>query len=194
MLGKAKERMMGKAMEGVTPSESEQAQALATIIAGLEHEQAQALQQLVEAVDVDVGDVHHEQDAREQQLLDTADAVAQGELPQFYLQASGVDSVGQVLQYLQADDWPEQKREWYSKYRERDVVDGPPVDEADQDDIDDAAQLHVSHVFGTTLEEFEQVVVNWDRGAATQQLLAGPIAGHTELIEYIATEIEGDES
>jgi len=194
MLEGAKQRMMQKAMENVTPSETAVAQALAHVIAGLEHEQAQAMQRLVNAAEMD-GDVHHDAEAREQQLLDLADAVAQDGLPEYYLaEVLDVDDPERALNHLDSDDWGQQKRAWYQQYRERGIVEGPAVDDATQDDIDHAAVLHVQEVFGVALAQFEQHVVRWDRGEAMQQLLAGPLVGHTELIDTVAREIEGDES
>jgi len=195
MLEKAKQKMMGKAMQKAEPSEKEAVQALAEVIAGLEHEQAQAIAALVDAAGLDL-DVHHDQQVREQQLLDTADAVAQQRLPEYALGQLDVEGTEKAMQHLGSDEWPEQKREWYKMYRERGVVDGPPVDDATDEDVDRAAKLHVPEVFGLSLAEFEQYVVNWDRGAAVEELLAGPLVGHTQTIKHVAAEIdtESDES
>jgi len=195
MLEKAKQKMMGKAMQNAEPSEKEAVQALAEVIAGLEHEQAQAIAALVDAAGLDL-DVHHDQQVREQQLLDTADAVAQQRLPEYALGQLDVEGTEKAMQHLGSDEWPEQKREWYKMYRERGVVDGPPVDDATDEDVDRAAKLHVPEVFGLSLAEFEQYVVNWDRGAAVEELLAGPLVGHTQTIKHVAAEIdtESDES
>jgi hypothetical protein len=193
MLEGAQQAMLQKAMSKVTPSETAVAKALATIIARLEYDQAEAMQRLADAAGMDAVDVHHDQDAREEQLLDLADAVAEDTLPEFYLgEVVDVDDANRALSYLGADEWPEQKREWYAKYRERDIIDGPPLNQADQSDHNRAADLHVQEVFGLRLREFERHVVEWDRGEAMQELLAGPLVGHTRLINKVADAIEDE--
>jgi len=197
MLDGAKRKMMERAMSSVTPSETPVAQALAEIIAGLEHEQAQAMERLVDAADLDDVDVRHDVDAREQQLLDLADAVAEDRVAEYYLsQVETLDSPEKAAAYagMESEAWEKQKREWYSKYTDADVVDGPPVEEAEPADIHYAADIHTNQVFGLDVSAFEQIVVNYERGEVTQELLAGPLVGHTELINYVAGVLEGDES
>jgi len=194
MLDSAKRKMMERAMSSVTPSETAAAQALAEIIAGLEHEQAQAVAGLIDAAGISAVEVRHDTDAREEQLLDLADAVAEDRVAEYYLEQTDIDEPEKAAGHVGHEHWGAQKREWYSKYRELDVVDGPPAERADEEDVDEAAGAHVREVFGMELEQFERIVVEWDRGQATQDLLAGPLVGHTELINHVASVLEADES
>lgn len=192
MLDGAKEAAAKRILANVTPSETPAVQALSTIIAELEHEQAEALDRLATAADIDLA-VEHDAEARREQLVAVSDAVAEDRVEDVYLQQVGLDPE-QAAPYLGIDgeDFAEQKRDWYRQYREQGIVDDDvPVDDVGQARVDEVAQLHVDQVFGVDLDRFESAVVEYDRGAGLQALLAGPIQRHTAGINAVADALEG---
>lgn len=190
MLDGAKEAAARRMLANVTPSETAVVQGLSTIIAELEHEQAEALDRLATAADVDLP-VDHDAEARRAQLVEVADAVAEDRVEEVYLTEAGIDPE-QAAPYLGigAEAFAEQKRAWYRQYREQGVVDDVPVDDVGQARLDEVAQLHVQQVFGVDLARFESVVVEYDRGEVMQALLAGPIETHTAAINEVAEALE----
>ena len=192
LLGGGKEAIGKRLMAQMTPSEEPIAQALAPAIVSVENQQAQAVEELVDAADLDVAH-GHDPEARREALLETADAVANQRFVPAYLElALGLEDAGPLEKYVGLDDLEEQKREWWEMYRENGMVD-EPVDDVDQEDLDDLAQRHVGEMFGISLTEFEEVVAGFDQAEAARSVLAGPIVRHTQIIAEAAEAVQADQ-
>ena len=190
MLDRAKEQMMRRAMQQVTPSETPVAQALVNVIANIEARQMAAVTRLAEAADVDEAAVGHlDAGAREEQLLDLADALADDRLEGWWLDevvADHLDDPDRAADYLgmNREAWADQIASWGENYRQAapDHVDG----------MTDAqiADLHVRETFGIPLREFSKEVVDWSRGEAVEDVLAGHLSSTTASIHRVAAELE----
>jgi len=194
MLDGAKEAMAQRMASQITPSETPIAQALANTIATIEANQGAALNRALDAADRDDVDVDHDPAARRAQLLDLADAIADGRREEWWwsnVAPQLMDQPEKARQYvgLGPDEYRETLEDWYQQYYEADVVD-VPLDEADRARIGWAAENHVQTKYGISLKEFVASVVNWSPGRAYQQVLAGPIGRNTQAIHLLADEIE----
>jgi hypothetical protein len=176
VLDRAKQQMMRRAMQQVTPSETPVAQALANVIANIEARQMAAVTRLAEAADVDEAAVGHlDAGAREEQLLDLADALADDRLEDWWLDevaADHLDDPEKAANYLgmDRDEWADQIATWGENYRQAapDHVEGMTDGQI--------ADLHVRETFDVPLREFAKEVVDWSRGEAVEDVLAGHLS------------------
>jgi hypothetical protein len=190
MLDRAKEQMMRRAIQQVTPSETPVAKALADVIATIEARQMAAVTRLAEAADVDEAAVGHlDADAREEQLLDLADALADDRLEAWWLDevaAGQLKDTEKAAEYVGMDrsEWADQIATWGVNYRKAvpDRVDG----------MTDAqiADLHVRETFGVPLREFSSEVIDWSAGQVIEDVLAGHLSSTTSSIHRVAAELE----
>jgi hypothetical protein len=190
MLDRAKQQMMRRALREVTPSETPVATALANVIATLESRQMQAVTRLAEAAGVEEAAVGHlDTDARQEQLLDLADALADDRLEEWWLdEVAGdhLDRPDRAADYVGMDreEWADQIATWGENYREAvpDRVEG----------MTDAqiADLHVRETFGVPLREFSKEVVGWSKGRVVEDVFSGHLSSTTASIHRVATELE----
>jgi len=194
MLGAAKGKMAERMMGQITPSELPIAQALADSVVGVENEQAQAVQRLIDATGLDVAH-GHDPAARREALLNVANAVASDDFRGWWFENVApdfLDNAGHAEKYaqLECEEWADQLRDWYQLYHERGVVDEPLADLDDPGRIAWVADRHVRAKFDVSLQEFVAIVVTWDKGEQAQQLLAGPLRRHTQIIHEAAEAVE----
>jgi hypothetical protein len=185
--------LLKRLMQQVTPSETQAAQVLARVISRVEADLSDATHRLCGAADVDVTGDPVDADERERELLEVADAVAEGRLAEYYFsEVSELPDGEQAAQYAgmgTGDEWEQQKRDWHLSYYREDVVDNSPSD-TDADRTDAVAEKHVRQVWGVPLEVFRAEVLEWSRGAALEAILAGPIQSHTAAVDAVADALE----
>jgi polyhydroxyalkanoate synthesis regulator phasin len=168
----------------ITPSEQPIMQSLAASIATIENQQAQAIQNLINSLELDI-EHSHDPEAREKALLEIADAVAEERFVEWYLEEELDVEEGESLRpYTDIEDLEKQQRKWWEMYRDAGHVE-ESFDEATQEEIDDLVDRHVSGKHNIDLETFRSVV-EFDRGAAAQRILAGPLLRHTQIITEAA--------
>jgi len=192
-LDSGKKVMARKMLQQMTPSETPIVQALAEVVASIENQQAQVVEQLRQVADLDV-EHEHDPERRQEVLLELADAVADDDFAGWWFREVADDhleNAGAATKYagLEAEEWAGQKREWYRQYQQSDLVDDP-LEEADQDDFDNLADRHLREMYGVGLEEFRELVVDWSQAEAAEAVLAGQIHRHTRIIATAAEEVE----
>jgi len=189
----AKRKATEKAIGG-KPSESQVGQALGDAVVGVEHEQAEAVQHLIEATGLDA-EHHHNPKERKERLLSLADAVAEGDVRGWWFEEIAphyLDNPEQAEQYagLSADEWHDQLREWYRLYHEHGHVQPALEDLETPGKIAEVADRETRNTFGIPLDEFVALVVTWDRGECVQQVLGGVFLRHAQLVEAGAQEVD----
>lgn len=192
-LDKIKSAGSERLAKSITPSEIPHVRHGLNIAVGIEHEQAAALNDALDAADVD-DRLHHDREGRRNFLLEAADAIGNQRFREWWFERVAGERLHHpehAAQYagLDSDEWHDQVREWYADAYDRGLVDTPPA-EADPAEIGDAAAKVVRSQFGVSLREFVEIVVTWDRGEATRQVFAGPADAHTQVIRRLTEEIE----
>jgi len=190
-LNKGKEAAMKQAIKRIDPRDHELVQAIATIVAKLEHDQAVAIARDIEAADLDIP-VQHDVEQRREELLDVAEAVAEQDLERYWFEdLADIEQPEQAQNYvgMDGDEWREQLDTWYRQYHELDVVD-IPLANADRADVGHVAAMHVEQTFDVSLRQFVAGVVTWDGTEALRHLLAGNIESFTQVMHQVADEME----
>jgi hypothetical protein len=182
MFNGAKERMMRR-----TIAESDAMGAVAQIIAGLEVELLNEVQQLESAAGVEHIDSVPEQDERKETLLGLVQAKMGGDAGQFYLEevaSEHIEEPGDAKPYLSLSDeeWQQQIQTWADSYRAK----GVSADLSDRE----IADQHVNRSFGVSLDEFERNVVQWDQGDMLKQVLAGNVQTAIEGVRTVRSELQ----
>jgi len=160
------------------PHESDRIRAIAEILTEIQRAQrAAVLDQREElGIDPDDGLSAVDPDERTTEVLDLVDAYTPGgpSLAETWLARAvpedlDVDDPTALANYagLSAEEWEHQQQTWAKSYR---AATGKTVDATDRD----LAELHVRGKWGVSLERFEALIVDWDRGRALRDLLAGP--------------------
>lgn len=177
--------MIGKRLiSRITPSEQPIMQSLARSITTIENQQARAIQDLIDALEMDI-EHSHDPEAREKTLLEVADAVAEERFVEWYLdEVLGVDDAESLQPYVGSGNFEQQQREWWDAYRDDGQVE-KPFDEVDQDRVDELSDQHVHNAYNVDLETFRHAV-EFDRGEAALSVLAGPLRRHTQIITAAA--------
>lgn len=191
LLAGGKEAMAKKILEQITPSEHPMADAVATAIVSVEHQQAQAIQRLVEAADLDV-EHGHDPERRKEVLLEVGDAVADDRFTEWFLEETVDDlqAAESAAKYagLEADEFQEVKEKWYLQYDESGVLEG-----LEDLELDDVADRHTREIFNVDLDTFEERVVEYSRAEAAQHVLAGPVLHHNQIILQTADALESQQ-
>ena len=195
MIDGLRERMEGagmkQALKRIDVAEHPIAQALTTIIAGIEHEQAAAVARCIDAAEMDIP-VRHDKEERREELLAVAEAVASQDFRRYWFEeVVDVDKPERVAEYAGYDgeQWRDQLEAWYRKYRSVGVVETPYA-AADPADVGHIAAMHVEETYGMELAEFVAGVINWSRQSALEHILVGPIQSYTAVIDRLPEEIE----
>jgi hypothetical protein len=153
------------------PHESEMAQAFASIVANVEHDLLDAVEDLHDALDVDEPlRVDGTRDERVERLLDLAEAAGNGDLEGYWFrEVADLEQPDEAAEFagLTGEAWTEQIEEWAAMYR-----DLRPEKFEEMDDREIAA-WHVDGEHGVPLEEFEREVVGYSRKRALKGALAG---------------------
>lgn len=173
------------------PAESEYLQALITILVELEHRQLEAVEELHESMEVDGIDNQSDRETRKAQLLDLADAVANGEFQEWWFDriiGGHIENPDDARPYagLSEDEWEEQIERWAESWRSR------APEEFREDSDRDIARLHVERKFGVSLDAFEREVVNWERKDALRTVLAGNFEAVEQGIQAATAAAEAD--
>lgn len=182
MLSGGKEAMMRRIL-----GDSEVVDALARIIAGLEHELLTEVAALEDALGVDHLEDVPTQEQRQEQLTALVEAKLAGDPEQFYREhilpnlVENADEAAAYLDFSQ-EEWEQQLERWGQAYREGG---GTGTDR-------DLADEHVRRQYGVTLEEFERFVVDYDEEVMVEQALARPIRSGIEGVRMCRREA-GDE-
>ena len=189
---RAKEAGMARAMQAMDVRDHPLLNAIATIIAGLENEQALAVARCMKAAEMD-GQVKYDVDARREELLDIAKAISEQDFERYWFEerVDSLEKPERAREYvgLEGEEWREQMERWYESYRKMGAVE-QPVDAVDRAEIGHIAAMHVETSFGVSLREFVAGVVSWDRREALKRLLAGNIQAYTAVMHQVAEEIE----
>lgn len=173
------------------PHESERIRAIAEILTEIQRAQRAAVIDQRDELGIDpddeVSDI--EPGKRTTEVLDLVDAYTPGgpSLAETWLSRAApedldVDDPAALANYagLSAEEWEHQQQTWANTYR---AADGQVADATDRD----LAEHHVQSKWGVSLDRFEVLVVNWDKGRALRDLLAGP-SESTEAAIYANTE------
>jgi len=188
---RAKDAGMKRAVKQMDVREHPMVQALAAIIARIEHQQAHAVARCIDAAELDLP-IAHDQEERNDILLDVAEAVAEDDLERLWFEdLADIKRPGMAREYIGIgnDEWREQIQHWYRKYHELDVVD-QPVEDATPEDLGHVVALHLRQTFDVDVETFVAGVINWEQKEALRHLLAGSIQSNTEAMHRVADEIE----
>ena len=153
------------------PAESEYVQALVTILVEIEHNQLESVEALHDAQGIDGVSVASTREERRDSLLSLANAVASGDLKQFWFEevvSEHVEDHETAMQYagMDADAWTDQTQAWAEMYRSK-----APDRFGDQTDREIAEQ-HVQSAFGVSLDAFEREVVEYSRKEMLKMALA----------------------
>lgn len=175
------------------PRESEQVQALCTIIAELEHRQIEQVEQLHEAVGIEGIERTKSKADREDQLLGLVEALASGDLKGFWFREVASDHLdnpedAKAYAGLDEGEWQDQIEQWASTYREK------APERAEQFSDRDLARSHVKNTFGVSLDEFEREVVEWSGGETLEQMLASNFQAVERGIETATAELTDAET
>jgi len=173
------------------PHESERIRAIAEILTEIQRAQRAAVIDQRDELGIDPDDDVNEVDPEDRtgEVLDLVDAYTPGGpgLAETWLARAApsdldVDDPAALANYagLSQEEWEHQQQTWANSYR---AADGQAADATDRD----LAELHVSSKWGVSLERFEALVVNWDKGRALRDLLAGPSEATEEAV-YANTE------
>lgn len=173
------------------PGESEQIQALVHILAELEHRQIERVEELHDTLDIEGIERTKNQDDREEQLIDLIEALAGGDLKNYWFEEVGAEHLenpedAKSYAGLDDDEWEDQIERWADNYREK-----APEKTEDFSDRELAA-THVTNTFGVSLDEFEQEVVNWSGGEALESMLASNFKAVETGIEAATNHIEAE--
>jgi len=190
-LDRAKDVGMKQAIQQIDVREHPIVQALAAMVAHLEHRQAHALARCIEAGDLDLP-LQHDLEERHEELLDTAEAVANQDLERYWFEdLADLENPDVARQYIgmAGDEWHHQIRKWYAHYYEHDIVD-VPVKDADPEELLHVASMHLENTFDVDVETFVAGVINWEEREALRHLLAGHLESHTEAISRVADRLE----
>jgi hypothetical protein len=168
---------MGKLRElqqmAQNPRDSEMARSFASIIANLEHDLLDAVEDLHNALDVSEPlEVDQSVEDRVDSLLDVAEAAAGGDFETYWFgEVAGFENVDTVTSYagLSQEAWEDQRQQWVNHYRQK-----APKEFEDKRDREVVA-WHVKGEFGVPLAEFEREVIGYSRREALQTALAGNI-------------------
>ncbi|MFD1588709.1 hypothetical protein ACFR9U_17155 [Halorientalis brevis] len=184
------ERLAGR----ITPSEIPHVQVGTNIAAGIEHEQAQALNQALRAAGMEDKTLHHDQQARQRLLLGVADAISNQNFRGWWFEEVAprwFDNAEQAEQLvgLDGEEWRERIRAWHAEAHGRGLVETPLSDAGPADLAETAANV-AENRFGVPLSVLVSRVINWDQGAETRRLLAGNIDHHNRLIRQLAEHIK----
>lgn len=182
------ERLAGR----ITPSQIPHVQVGTHIAAGIEHEQAAALNDALDAAGMDET-LRHDQDARQRMLLNVADAISDRDFRGWWFRTIApqwMDNAEQAEQLadLDAAGWYDTIREWHNQAHARGLVDTTAA-EADPEELGQTAANVAENRFGVPLRVLVGRVVNWDQGAETRRVLAGNIDHHNQLIRRLADHI-----
>jgi len=160
------------------PHESERIRAIAEILTEIQRAQRAAVIDQRDELDIDPDDEVSGVDPEERtgEVLDLVDAYTPGgpSLAETWLARAApedleVDNPAALANYagLSAEEWEHQQQTWAKSYR---AATGKTVDATDRD----LAEMHVKGKWGVSLERFEALIVDWDRGRALRDLFAGP--------------------
>lgn len=159
--------------------ESDQAEALLTILTTIEDEQLAAVEELHDELGIEFIDERPTPEDRAELLRAMALAQMGGEFPAFWVRhCSGLDNADEAAEVadLDADGWADQRATWAASYREasmegtdRQLVEG-----------------HVRRRFGVPLDRFRELVVDWPAGRVAEEMQALVASG----AETVTTGIE----
>ena len=151
------------------PSKSQRVQAIVKIIAGLEHRQLSAVEELHDALEIEGLSVGKSREEREEQLLGLVDAFADGDLVGFWFEdvaGEHLENADRAKAYagMSDEEWQTQIENWAANYRREGV----------SEDLSDReiATEHVYRTFGVSLDVFEREVIGFTPGDALETLLA----------------------
>jgi hypothetical protein len=188
-LGMDRQALLERMARQITPSELDVARGIAEIMAERERTLLEAVATVADAGDVDVDVPRVDAAARQEMILELADAMTDQRLPEWWAEevlAEHVDDVEGLVEYLEmdGDDWGDQVREWAAYYRSTrpDLV----------DDMTDAeiAALHVRNKWGVSLREFVVEIVAWTPGTAFENVLDANLGQAERSLYAIAEDLE----
>jgi len=166
------------------PKNSEMARSFASIIAHLEHDLLDAVEDLHDAQGIEDGvEVNQTVEERVDALLEVAEAAAGGDFETYWFgEVADFENAEDVASFagLSEEDWHDQMDEWVAHYRDK-----APEEFVDQGDREVVA-WHVEETYGVPLAEFEREVVNYTRQMALRSALAGNIGAGIEGVRMAA--------
>jgi hypothetical protein len=173
------------------PHESEMAHAFASIVANLEHDLLDAVEDLHDALDVDDPvRVEGSRDERVERLLDLAEAAGNGDLEGYWFsEVADLDNPEEAVDFvgLTGEEWTGQIEAWGEMYREK----APEQFEGWTDR--EIAAWHVDGEHGVPLGEFEREVVGYSRRSALKGALAGNFSVGIQGVHRAAEAVKSSE-
>lgn len=173
------------------PAESEQVQAIVTIVAELEYRQLEAVEDLHDALDVDGLEVNGDREARREQLKALVEAIANQNITDYWFEevaSEHIENAEKATAYagIEEDEWESQIGQWSRAYRRR----LPDREHEGMTDRDLAAE-HIFNKFGVGIEEFEREVVQFSEGDALRNALARNFEAVEAGIDAATNEVDG---
>lgn len=189
------EKVVESMMSKITPSQTPEVQSAVQTVTKHESRQVSAVSKLADAADVE-HEIHYDRGQRSQLILSLLDAAASQQLVDWWFDVVGSQVMHKhekAKEYvgLDAEEWRQQLREWYSMHYDAGTI-STPIEEASPGKIGEVAARHVQDAYGLTLREFVALVVCWDRSEQIEPILAGPMDRNTQVIWAVAEEIDED--
>jgi len=166
------------------PHDSEMARSFASIIAHLEHDLLDAVEDLHDALGVEDGvEVDQTVEERVDALLNVADAAAGGDFEAYWFgEVAGFENPEEVADFAKfgEEEWHDQIDDWEARYRRK------APEEFEDKSAREIAAWHVEETFGVPLAEFEREVIGYTRRGALKAALAGNLTAGIEGVRLAA--------
>jgi len=185
--------VMMRKLIGQIDIETTPAPVVAQQVAEREKRMAETLDRLAGATGVEIDAVTVDVEQRTALLLGAAEAIISQSFGTWWWELIGpeiVDNPDLATEYagLSPDEWHDTIRGWYQNLHDNGRVD-QPIHEASPAEIGMWADKYIRSLFGISLCEFVEKVVNWTPQRAVQNVLAGPTDEMMMQFEHIAEQV-----
>lgn len=157
---------------------------LTRIIASLETDLLDEVAALQDALDVEHIETVPDADKRADSLKSLAASRIRGDMGGFYVGEllDHLDNPERAESYLgiEQDEWQSQIETWAQSYREQGISDYSDRELADH---------HIRDIWGVTIDQFEEQVVNWNESQVMRRVLAGNLQTAREGIARCREEV-----
>ncbi|WP_435362758.1 hypothetical protein [Haloarchaeobius sp. DYHT-AS-18] len=173
--------------------DSRMGESVLNIISGAENELVSSVVDLQAAADLDdeerIGMLPSPED-RKEQIRQVIEAKLEGRFPEWWVtHVSGLENAGEAAEKADIDDWEAQKERWADLLRENGT----------EGETDQLAGSYVRSRYGCTLDEFEEIVVEWPDQTEDQNsrqaeemkaVIASGVLMANQGIEQVTAELE----
>lgn len=177
--------------------ESTPAPVVARQVAEREQRMSQMIERLADATGADVDPIEVNVEQRQALILQAAEAIISQSFGSWWWEVIGpevIDRPDLATEYagISGEKWNHTLRRWYQTLHKDGRIE-TPVGEASPAAIGEMAEKYCRGVFGVSLREFVQTVVNWTPQQAVESLIAGPTDEMMQQFETIVEHVEEQE-